>query len=61
MATVRIGGKDYHGDGIIQDLMTSWGHNPDAYVFIMEGVPVPDDTEISGDEFVDAVRVASGG
>ena len=61
MAHVTVSGKVYEGDGKIDALMISWGFYPDSFLYIMEGVPVPSDTEISGDEKVDAVRVASGG
>ena len=61
MAVIRVGGEDHEGDGVIADLMASWGFHVDAYLYIMEGVPVPSDTSVSGDEKVDAVRVASGG
>lgn len=61
MARIRVGDSEVQGEGRIDEIMKSAGQNPDAYLFIMEGVPVPDDTEISGDEFVDAIRVASGG
>lgn len=61
MARIRVGDSEVTGDGRIDEIMKSSGHNPDAYLFIMEGVPVPDDMEVSGDEFVDAIRVASGG
>lgn len=61
MALVTVGGKVYEGNGRIEDLMRSWGFRPDAYIFIMEGTPVPSDIEVSDGESVDAVRVASGG
>lgn len=61
MAYVTVSGKVYEGDGRIDGLMQSWGFYPDSFLYIMEGAPVPSDTEISGDEKVDAVRVASGG
>lgn len=61
MAFITIGGEVFEGEGRISDIMSSLGRHTDAYLYIMEGVPVPSDTVISGDEKVDAVRVASGG
>lgn len=61
MASVTVSGKSYGGDGRIDDIIIGLGMNPDAFIYIMEGVPVPSDTVVSGDEKVDAIRVASGG
>lgn len=61
MAYVKVGGEVREGEGRIDELMSSWGFYPDAYLYLMGGVPVPSDTRISGEEKVDALRVASGG
>lgn len=61
MARITAGGSVIEGEGRICDIMASAGLHVDAYLYIMEGVPVPSDTVISGDETVDAIRVASGG
>lgn len=61
MAYVTVSGKVCEGEGRIDSIVMENGFHPDAYIYIMEGVPVPSDTTVSGDEKVDAVRVASGG
>lgn len=60
-AHVTVLGKVYEGNGKIDELMRSWGFYPDSFLYIMEGVPVPSDTEVFDGEKVDAIRVASGG
>lgn len=61
MAHVKVNGEFREGTGRIDELMVGWGFHPDAYLYVMEGVPVPSDTVISDDDKVDAIRVASGG
>lgn len=61
MATITVGGTSIEGNGRIEDIMRSNDLHPDAFIFIMEGVPVPSDTEVGDGERVDAIRVASGG
>ena len=61
MAMITVGGESIEGNGRIEDIMRSNGQRPDAFIFIMEGVPVPSDTEVGDGEKVDAIRVASGG
>ena len=59
MTRVRIDGEELEFEGILLDFLISAGKNPDSYLFICNGRPIPVDTEPSGD--VEAVRVASGG
>ncbi|MBR7123455.1 MAG: hypothetical protein IKC93_01120 [Candidatus Methanomethylophilaceae archaeon] len=61
MAIITVGGQRIEGNGKIEDIMRSNDQRPDAFIFIMEGVPVPSDTEVGDGEKVDAIRVASGG
>ena len=61
MASIKVDGEVFEGNGRIDDIMHSLGRHPDAFIDIMEGVPVPSDTEVGDGEKVDAVRVASGG
>ena len=61
MAIITAGGQRLEGNGKIEDIMRSNDQRPDAFIFIMEGVPVPSDTEVGDGEKVDAIRVASGG
>lgn len=61
MAIITVGGQRIEGNGKIEDIMRSNDQRPDAFIFIMEGVPVPSDTEVGDGERVDAIRVASGG
>lgn len=61
MAEIRIGERTIEGDGRIEDIMRSRGERPDAFIFVMDGVPIPSDTEVGEGERVDAIRVASGG
>ena len=61
MAIITVGGESIEGNGRIEDIMRSNGQRPGAFIFIMEGVPVPSDTEVGDGEKVDAIRVASGG
>ena len=56
MARIRVGDSEITGDGRIDDIMKSSGHNPDAYLFIMEGVPVPDDPKLAA-FFDDAAEI----
>ena len=61
MAIITVGGQRIEGNCKIEDIMRSNDQRPDAFIFIMEGVPVPSDTEVGDGEKVDAIRVASGG
>ncbi len=48
-------------DGTIESFILSIGRNPDSYLFLIDGSPVPMDTEPSAEQTVKAIRVASGG
>ena len=45
----------------IQEVVSSAGEHPDAFIFMIGGRPVPMDTVPPEDAEVRAVRVASGG
>ena len=59
MATVRIDGREYGFSGMLLDFLLSIGKNPDSYLYICNGKPIPVDSEPETD--VEAIKVASGG
>ena len=59
MARIRIDGECLEFQGTILDFLLDIGKNPDSYLFMCSGRPIPVDSEPSDD--VDAIRVASGG
>jgi len=62
-AKMAIGGKEYDiacGQTIC-DAMRSLGLAPDAFIFVIDGRPVPMDTPVTDGVSVKAVKVASGG
>ena len=59
MARIRIDGQVHPIEGTILDTVMSIGKNPDSYLFLSKGVPIPVDSVPDAD--VDAIRVASGG
>ena len=59
MARIRIDGEQMDIEGRLLDFLLSIGKNPDSYLFICNGRPIPVDSEPSDD--VEAIRVASGG
>ena len=59
MARIRIDGEELEFSGSLLDFLLSTGKNPDSYLFMMNGKPIPVDSEPSDD--IEAIRVASGG
>ena len=59
MARIEIDGTGHEFDGTILDFILSIGKNPDSYLYMCNGRPIPVDSEPSGD--VEAIKVASGG
>ena len=59
MAKIRIDGETLEFNGKLLDFLLSVNKNPDAYLYICEGKPIPVDSEPSSD--VEAIKVASGG
>ena len=59
MATIRIDDTEYRFEGILLDFLLSIGKNPDSYLYICNGKPIPVDSEPETD--VEAIKVASGG
>ena len=59
MTRVRIDGDEMEFTGSLLDFLLSVRKNPDSYLFICNGRPIPVDSEPSDD--VEAIRVASGG
>ncbi|MCL2890502.1 MAG: hypothetical protein FWF40_01260 [Methanomassiliicoccaceae archaeon] len=45
----------------IEDAMISLGKHPDAFLFLIDGKPVPMTTVLDNEMSVEALRVASGG
>lgn len=60
-ATIDFGDEKVRVDGTLEEAVLSSGRSPDAYIFLIDGVPVPEDTVPSDGAVVVAVRVASGG
>ena len=56
---MRIDGQELEFSGTILDLMLSMRKNPDSYLFMCKGRPIPVDSEPS--DVVEAIKVASGG
>lgn len=59
MTKVRIDGKELEFTGILLEFLLSSDIDPDSYLFLCNGRPIPVDSEPSDD--VEAIRVASGG
>ena len=59
MTRIRIDGEELEFTGRLLDFLLSAKKNPDAYLYICKGRPVPVDSEPSDD--VEAIKVASGG
>jgi len=59
MARIRIDDEEHQFNGTILDCVLSLGKNPDSYLFLCDGKPVPVDSVPVTD--VNAIRVASGG
>lgn len=59
MARIRIDRETADIEGTILDTVISMRKNPDSYLFICNGKPIPVDSEPSDN--VEAIRVASGG
>lgn len=60
-AVIDFGEETVPVNGTLERTMISSGRSPDAYIFLINGVPVPDDTVPEEGTVVTAVRVASGG
>jgi len=62
-AKITVGGKEHNiACGMtICDAMHSIGLLPDAFIFTIDGRPVPMDTQMADGMSVKALKVASGG
>jgi sulfur carrier protein len=60
-AKLDIDGHTVEFSGTIEKKVLELGKNPDTYIFLIEGRPVPVDTEPKPEAYVQALRVASGG
>jgi sulfur carrier protein len=62
MGVIIVSGQELKVDPgyTIQEAVSAEGLHPDAYLYLIDGRPVPMDTVI-GDSTVKAMRVASGG
>ncbi len=63
MGMIVLSGKEIQAESgtTIQQAISANGYHPDAYLYLIDGKPVPMDTVITDDMTVKAVRVASGG
>jgi len=52
---------DVNAGVTIEETMISLGKHPDAFLFLLNGKPIPVTTVLENDFIVDALRVASGG
>lgn len=59
MTRIRIDGQSLEFSGTVLDFVLSIGKNPDSYLYLCNGRPIPVDSEPSDD--VEAIKVASGG
>ncbi len=59
MARIRIDGECLEFSGVLLDFLLDNGKNPDSYLYMCKGKPIPVDSEPSDD--VEAIKVASGG
>ncbi|MDR1690442.1 MAG: hypothetical protein LBR42_01185 [Candidatus Methanoplasma sp.] len=62
-AKVELGGKEHTASvGIaIGDAVRSIGYAPDAFIFMVNGRPVPMDMPVADGMIIKAIKVASGG
>lgn len=61
MARLDFGDACIEFEGRIDEAVRSCGRFVDAYVYLVDGRPVPSDSSYSGEVTVSAFRVASGG
>ena len=63
MAVIEVNGNQVPitGGRTVLDTMIVAGYAPDAFLYMVEGRPVPSDSVFVGDETVRAIKVASGG
>ena len=59
MARIRIDDEELEFSGKLLDFLLSAKKNPDSYLYICKGKPIPVDSEPLDD--VEAIKVASGG
>lgn len=62
MSGKLVFGKEvFDAEGTIESAVISIKKNPDAFIFLVNGSPVPVDMPIADGMSVEAIRVASGG
>lgn len=63
MGMIVLQGKSIEaaGGSTIEEAVSSSGLHPDAYLYLIDGRPVPMDTVMDETTVVKALRVASGG
>ena len=59
MTRIKIDDEELEFTGKLLDFLLSAKKNPDSYLYICNGKPIPVDSEPSDD--VEAIKVASGG
>lgn len=60
-AVIDLGDETVPVNGTLEETMISSGRSPDSYIFLIGGIPVPEDTVPAEGTVIMAVRVASGG
>ncbi len=63
MSTITVSGKsiDTKNGLSIEENIKNAGMLPDAYLYIMDGRPIPMDTKVEDSMQIRAIKVASGG
>lgn len=61
MSKIKIDSEIIEFEGTIESFFIGRGMNPDSFLFLINGRPVPMDTVPESSQTVLAVRVASGG
>lgn len=61
VAVINFGKESLKAEGTIESAVLAAGKNPDSFLFLVDGKPVPMDSVLHDDIVVEAIRVASGG
>jgi len=61
MAVINFGKESIRAEGTIESAVLAAGKNPDSFLFLVDGRPIPMDSILHDDVIVEAIRVASGG
>lgn len=59
---VFSGTEETVGPGMtVEEAVRATGRHPDAFIYLLSGVPIPMTSIIEDDQKIDAIRIASGG